>query len=159
MTDIWTPTLNIYVTPVNDLPVVTGSSTVIAEGETAYLTTGQIAISDPDDANSSNGLEESATIKDGSASANNYAYNNDATDANALKFTIKTLPDGGTLQYYNGSQWVDVTVGQTLNASLLTASASTTGLRFVSDGSEVRSTTFTVSATDRWAPPPPATRR
>ena len=151
VTDIWTPTLNIYVTPVNDLPVVTGSSsTVIAEGETAYLTTGQIAISDPDDANSSNGLEESATIKDGSASANNYAYNNDATDANALKFTIKTLPDGGTLQYYNGSQWVDVTVGQTLNASLLTASASTTGLRFVSDGSEVRSTTFTVSATDRW---------
>ena len=151
VTDIWTPTLNIYVTPVNDLPVVTGpSSTVTAEGETAYLTTGQIAISDPDDANSSNGLEESATIKDGSASANNYAYNNDATDANALKFTIKTLPDGGTLQYYNGSQWVDVTVGQTLNASLLTASASTTGLRFVSDGSEVRSTTFTVSATDRW---------
>ncbi|MEP8655793.1 Ig-like domain-containing protein [Enterobacter hormaechei] len=151
VTDIWTPTLNIYVTPVNDLPVVTGSSsTVIAEGETAYLTTGQIAISDPDDANSSNGLEESATIKDGSASANNYAYNNDATDANALKFDIKTLPDGGTLQYYNGSQWVDVTVGQTLNASLLTASASTTGLRFVSDGSEVRSTTFTVSATDRW---------
>ena len=151
VTDIWTPTLNIYVTPVNDLPVVTGSSsTVIAEGETAYLTTGQIAISDPDDANSSNGLEESATIKDGSASANNYAYNNDATGANALTFTIKTLPDGGTLQYYNGSQWVDVTVGQTLNASLLTASASTTGLRFVSDGSEVRSTTFTVSATDRW---------
>ena len=151
VTDIWTPTLNIYVTPVNDLPVVTGSSSsVIAEGETAYLTTGQIAISDPDDANSGNGLEESATIKDGSASANNYAYNNDATDANALKFTIKTLPDGGTLQYYNGSQWVDVTVGQTLNASLLTASASTTGLRFVSDGSEVRSTTFTVSATDRW---------
>ena len=151
VTDIWTPTLNIYVTPVNDLPVVTGSSsTVIAEGETAYLTTGQIAISDPDDANSSNGLEESATIKDGSASANNYAYNNDATGANALTFTIKTLPDGCTLQYYNGSQWVDVTVGQTLNASLLTASASTTGLRFVSDGSEVRSTTFTVSATDRW---------
>ena len=151
VTDIWTPTLNIYVTPVNDLPVVTGSSsTVIAEGETAYLTTGQIAISDPDDANSGNGLEESATIKDGSASANNYAYNNDATGANALTFTIKTLPDGGTLQYYNGSQWVDVTVGQTLNASLLTASASTTGLRFVSDGSEVRSTTFTVSATDRW---------
>ena len=151
VTDIWTPTLNIYVTPVNDLPVVNGSSsTVIAEGETAYLTTGQIAISDPDDANSGNGLEESATIKDGSASANNYAYNNDATGANALTFTIKTLPDGGTLQYYNGSQWVDVTVGQTLNASLLTASASTTGLRFVSDGSEVRSTTFTVSATDRW---------
>ena len=151
VTDIWTPTLNIYVTPVNDLPVVTGSSsTVIAEGETAYLTTGQIAISDPDDANSGNGLEESATLKDGSASANNYAYNNDATGANALTFTIKTLPDGGTLQYYNGSQWVDVTVGQTLNASLLTASASTTGLRFVSDGSEVRSTTFTVSATDRW---------
>ncbi|MGM8450815.1 Ig-like domain-containing protein [Enterobacter bugandensis] len=151
VTNIWTPTLNIYVTPVNDLPVVTGSSsTVIAEGETAYLTTGQIAISDPDDANSGNGLEESATIKDGSASANNYAYNNDATGANALTFTIKTLPDGGTLQYYNGSQWVDVTVGQTLNASLLTASASTTGLRFVSDGSEVRSTTFTVSATDRW---------
>ena len=151
VTDIWTPTLNIYVTPVNDLPVVTGSSSsVIAEGETAYLTTGQIAISDPDDANSGNGLEESATIKDGSASANNYAYNNDAAGANALTFTIKTLPDGCTLQYYNGSQWVDVTVGQTLNASLLTASASTTGLRFVSDGSEVRSTTFTVSATDRW---------
>ncbi|MBT1814908.1 tandem-95 repeat protein [Enterobacter roggenkampii] len=150
VTDIWTPTLNIYVTPVNDLPVVTGSSSVIAEGETAYLTTGQIAISDPDDANSGNGLEESATIKDGSASANNYAYNNDATGANALTFTIKTLPDGCTLQYYNGSQWVDVTVGQTLNASLLTASASTTGLRFVSDSSEVRSTTFTVSATDRW---------
>ncbi|WP_435927610.1 Ig-like domain-containing protein [Dryocola sp. BD613] len=151
VTDIWTPTLNIYVTPVNDLPVVTGSSsTVIAEGETAYLTTGQISITDPDDANSGNGLESSAVIKDNGTNADNYAYNNDATGANALKFTVTSLPAGGTLQYKDGSQWINVTLGQTLDASLLTASTSTTGLRFVSDGSEVRATTFTVSATDRW---------
>ncbi|HDS8579529.1 TPA: tandem-95 repeat protein, partial [Klebsiella variicola] len=146
--DIWTPTLNIYVTPVNDLPVVTGSSTtVIAEGETAYITTGQLSISDPDDANSGSDLESSATLRDG---VDNYAYNNGAGGGTPLKFEIDSLPTGGTLQYYDGSAWKDVTVGMTLDAALLTASTNTTGLRFVNDGSEVRKTDFTVTAIDRW---------
>ncbi len=147
--DIWTPTLNIYVTPVNDLPVVTGSSTtVIAEGETAYITTGQLSISDPDDANSGSDLESSATLRDG---VDNYAYNNGAGGGTPLKFEIDSLPTGGTLQYYDGSAWKDVTVGMTLDAALLTASTNTTGLRFVNDGSEVRKTDFTVTAIDRWS--------
>ncbi|WP_448110036.1 VCBS domain-containing protein [Luteibacter jiangsuensis] len=148
--DSWKPSFDIYVNPTNDLPTVTGSSnTVINEGEVAYITTGQLGLGDPDDATSQGYLEGSPTLADGS---DNYAYNNDATGANALKFTITSLPQGGKLQYSidGGAHWLDVTAGMTLDAAIITGSAGTTGLRFVSNGSEVRSATFTVEAQDRW---------
>ncbi|KAG9594859.1 hypothetical protein KCV01_g10152, partial [Aureobasidium melanogenum] len=148
--DNWTPSFDIYVTPVNDLPVVTGSSnTVIAEGDIAYITKGQLGISDPDDAKSEAWLESSPTLANGDP---NYAYNNDATGANALKFLITSLPAGGKLQYSidGGHNWLDVTANTLLDASILTGDKTTTGLRFVSNGSEVRSASFTVAAQDRW---------
>ncbi|MGN6482236.1 VCBS domain-containing protein [Luteibacter sp.] len=148
--DTWTPSFDIYVNPVNDLPVVSGSSnTVIGEGETAMITTGQLGISDPDDATSQSYLESGTTLPGG---GNNYAYNNDATGPNALRFVVNTLPTGGKLQYStdHGAHWTDVTQGMILDASIITGDPLTTGLRFVSDGSEVRNTSFTVEAVDRW---------
>ncbi|MET0540189.1 MAG: cadherin-like domain-containing protein [Variovorax sp.] len=141
-----------FVTPTNDAPTVTGSSsTVIREGEIAYITTGQLTIGDPDDAASEAYAEASPTLPTAVlGDANNYAYNNDPTGADALKFVVNTLPPGGTLEYLNAGVWTAVTAGLELDASVLTASAGTTGLRFVSSGAEVSVTAFTVSAIDRW---------
>lgn len=147
----WNPTMVVFVTPINDAPVIAGSSnTVLAEGETVVITNSQLQLSDPDDVNSGSSWEGSALRPDGS---NNYAYNNDASGKDALKFGFLTLPAGGVLQYYNGSAWVTITnadIGTLqLDASILKED-STSGLRFVSNGSEVRSTSFTTYAVDRW---------
>jgi VCBS repeat-containing protein len=158
VTDQWSPTFNIYITPTNDAPTVTGSSnTVIKQGDIAYLTTGQLQLADPDDATSESYLENPThttaggdpALADGSP---DYAVNNTATGADALKFLVTSLPTGGTLQYSTdgGSNWQNVTANTALDASLITGSASSTGLRFVSNNSEVRSTSFTVRAQDRW---------
>jgi len=146
----WTPSLTFYVVPVNDAPVATGSSdNTITEGATLYITTGQLHFADPDDATSESYLEGTATRV---GNQDNYAVNNDATGANALKFFISQLPTGGKLQYSldGGSTWLDLTANTRLDASIVTGSAATTGLRFVSNGSEVRSTQFLVQAVDRW---------
>ena len=148
--DRWMPTFDIYIKPTNDLPTVTGSSnTVIAEGETAYITRDQLGLADPDDATSQGYLEGTSTLPGGDP---NYADNNDVTGANALKFLISSLPPGGKLQYSTdgGQHWQDVTVNTLLDASIITDSAGTTGLRFVSNSSEVRTASFTVEAQDRW---------
>ncbi len=147
----WNPVMKVFVTPINDAPVIAGSSnTVLAEGETVVITNSQLRLSDPDDANSGTSWEGAPLRPDGS---NNYAYNNDATGAGALKFGFLTLPAGGALQYYNGTSWVTITnadIGTLqLDASIL-KSDGTSGLRFVSNGSEVRSTSFTTYAVDRW---------
>ncbi len=147
----WNPTMVVFITPINDAPVISGSSnTVLAEGETVVITNSQLQLSDPDDVNSGSSWEGSALRPDGS---NNYAYNNDASGADALKFGFLTLPAGGALQYYNGTTWVTITnadIGTLqLDASILKADG-TSGLRFVSNGSEVRSTSFTTYAVDRW---------
>ena len=148
----WNPTLVVFVTPINDAPVISGSSnTVLAEGETTVITSSQLQLSDPDDVNSGASWEGSALRPDGTS--NNYAYNNDVSGAGALKFGFLTLPAGGALQYYNGTTWVTITnadIGTLqLDASIL-KSDGTSGLRFVSNGSEVRSTSFTTYAVDRW---------
>jgi VCBS repeat-containing protein len=154
--DSWTPSFDIYAKPTNDLPTVAGSSnTVINEGGIAYITTGQLGLADPDDATSESYLEGTATLPGaggGGGGGDNYADNNAATGADALKFLITSLPSGGKLQYSTdgGATWTDVTTNTLLDASLITGSTSTTGLRFVSDGSEVRSASFTVEAQDRW---------
>lgn len=148
----WNPTLVVFVTPINDAPVISGSSnTVLAEGETTVITSSQLQLSDPDDVNSGSSWEGSALRPDGTS--NNYAYNNDVSGAGALKFGFLTLPAGGALQYYNGTSWVTITnadIGTLqLDASILKGDG-TSGLRFVSNGSEVRSTSFTTYAVDRW---------
>uniref|UniRef100_UPI0012F815BF VCBS domain-containing protein n=1 Tax=Azohydromonas aeria TaxID=2590212 RepID=UPI0012F815BF len=151
--DRWEPTFAFRITPVNDLPTVTGStSTVIREGGTAYITTGQLAVADADDAISTDGAglyEAADTLPGGGA---NFAYNNGAGGGLPLRFQVVSLPTGGTLESSsdNGVTWTAVTAGQTLDASLLTGSAATTGLRFVSDGLETRQTSFQVRSVDRW---------
>ena len=147
--DSWSTTFTFYVTPVNDAPTATGSSTaVVAEGGTIGLTSGQIGIADADDATSEAQFEGSPTLPGGGP---NYAYDNDAGGSDLLRFVVDSLPTGGTLQYRDGNgAWQTVALGQTLPASLLAADAASTGLRFVSDGSEVRSTSFQVHAVDRW---------
>ncbi|WMY72591.1 Ig-like domain-containing protein [Buttiauxella selenatireducens] len=149
----WNPEMKVFVTPINDIPQIIGSSTtVLAEGETVYITTAQLQIGDADDANSGSPWE-SGVLLNGS---NNYAFNNDATGANALKFVIQSLPTGGVLQYFNGTTWVTITSADIgtlrLDASLL-KSDNSSGLRFVSNSSEIRSTSFIVSAIDRWGAP------
>ncbi|WP_185878872.1 cadherin-like domain-containing protein [Variovorax sp. MHTC-1] len=149
--DAWVTSFSFYATPVNDAPVTVGTSnTVIPEGEIAYITTGQLQISDPDDAVSEGYLEGSATLP---GSGDNFAYNNAASGTDALRFEVLTLPPGGTLQYSTdgGATWLDVTANQVIDAALITGTAGTTGLRFVSDGSEVRNTSFDVRAVDRWS--------
>ncbi|MES2248006.1 MAG: VCBS domain-containing protein [Pseudomonadota bacterium] len=148
--NVWNTSFAFFITPVNDVPVATGSSnTVIREGETAYLTTGQIRVVDADDAASESYLEGSATLLNGDP---NYAFNNGTSGPGAMQFEFDSLPAGGVLQYSpdGGTTWLTVTVGMRIDASLITGSAGTTGLRFVSDGSEVRVTQFNVHAVDRW---------
>ncbi|MGU9866588.1 Ig-like domain-containing protein [Kluyvera ascorbata] len=142
--------VNVFVTPVNDVPTIGGSSSnVLAEGETLVITRGMLSVGDSDDADSGAPYENSNTLN----GKTNYALNNEATGANALKMVFKTLPTGGTLQYFNGSSWVTITASDLntlqLDASLLTNDSSS-GLRFVSDGSEIRNTSFSVVAIDRW---------
>ena len=154
--DNWDTTFTFYVTPTNDAPVVVGSSNaVVAENGTVGITSGMLQISDPDDATSEARLEGAVQNGTGSPTlpnggGDNFAYNNDATGANALRFRVTSLPPGGTLEYLSGTTWVTLTAGTLIDASLLTNSAGSTGLRFVSDGSEVRSTSFNVEAVDRW---------
>ncbi|RIX79652.1 DUF4347 domain-containing protein, partial [Acidovorax cavernicola] len=148
--DVWNTSFSFYIKPVNDVPVATGSSnTVIREGETGYITTGQIRVTDADDATSENYLEGSDTLLGGDP---NYAFNNGSTGPGAMQFEFDSLPIGGVLQYSpdGGTTWLTVTQGMRIDASLITGSAGTTGLRFVSDGSEVRTTSFNVHAVDRW---------
>ncbi|WP_162579764.1 cadherin-like domain-containing protein [Variovorax sp. PBS-H4] len=148
--DSWETSFTFFITPVNDAPVTVGSSnTVIPEGGTAYITTGQLQITDPDDVASESYLESSTTLPGGGS---NYAFDNAASGAGALQVEVLTLPPGGTLQYSTdgGTNWLNVSAGQRIDAALITGSAGTTGLRFVSDGSELRSTSFDVRAVDRW---------
>ncbi|RPH24229.1 tandem-95 repeat protein [Buttiauxella warmboldiae] len=146
----WEPEMKVFVTPVNDAPEISGSSnTVIVEGDTVVITRSQLRPGDPDDANSTSAWENASQLN----GQNNYAFNHDASGPGALKFAFLTLPAGGVLQYFNGSAWVTITdadIGTLrLDASLLTDDNSS-GLRFVSNGSEVRSTEFVAYAVDRW---------
>ena len=79
-------------------------------------------------------------------------YNNELIGDNALKIVFQSLPTGGVLQYFNGTSWVTITSADIgtlkLDASLL-KNDNSSGLRFVSNGSEVRSTSFIVAAVDR----------
>lgn len=147
---LWEPTIRVFVQPINDAPVIEGSSgNLLAEGTTLVITSNMLSVSDRDDANSGSPYENNQTLN----GQTNYALNNEVIGTNALKLVFQSLPTGGTLQYFNGSDWVTITASDInalqLDASILTT-GSNSGLRFVSDGSEVRNTQFSVAAIDRW---------
>ncbi|GAA4325757.1 hypothetical protein GCM10023144_08420 [Pigmentiphaga soli] len=168
--DRWNVDLTFVAKPVNDRPVVSGSTTVITEADdqatdeanAVAITSGMLGFADPDDGNSGNYLENAgATLPDGTP---NYAVDNGAAGGDPLRFVIVDLPDHGKLQYWNGSAWVDVQAATrdpdsgtldlhdatVLDASWITGDAGTTRLRYVNDGSEYRSDAFQVVAMDRW---------
>ena len=138
-------TFSIFTTPVNDAPTARGSADrAIKEGDTSYITTAMLSFADPDDVTNESYLENPTS----GVYANNFALNH--TAANPLTFRVTVLPAHGTLQVYDGTRWVDVQAGTLYNATLLTNSAGTTGLRYVHNGGETRADAFTVVAVDRW---------
>ncbi|MCO5090808.1 cadherin-like domain-containing protein [Bosea sp. (in: a-proteobacteria)] len=144
--DAWTSDFHFYATPVNDAPEGGGSAeNVIKEGDTVAITSGMLHFSDPDDAVSETHYETSPTLAGGA----NYALNHDA--ANPLAFYIDTLPLHGRLEWFdtatNGWKTVDETT--LLQADWLTASAGTSRLRYVHDGSETLADVFSAHAVDR----------
>jgi VCBS repeat-containing protein len=146
-TDRWETDFSFYVKPVNDAPVVTGSSeNIIDEGETVAITSDMLNFADADDIQSENYLEGGTTLPGG---GNNYAVNHDASEP--LTFTITNAPSHGKLQYRDGNgTWIDVPGGMEIDASWITNDPATTRLRYVHDGLEARMDGFSVQATDRW---------
>ncbi|WP_397474298.1 cadherin-like domain-containing protein [Pusillimonas sp.] len=164
----WNPEFIFYITPTNDLPVVTGSDgLVIKEGETVYITDQWLGVSDPDDAASNSELwgseggdgstgtvlDKDEVLRDG---VDNFAVDHD--DDNPLLIEITGLTGTGAWEYWDADAndgegaWVELQVGDTLDSNLLkTASdGGASGLRFVHNGSEDRSASITVKAIDRW---------
>ncbi|MBZ9944661.1 VCBS domain-containing protein [Mesorhizobium sp. BR1-1-13] len=144
--DQWDADFTFYIKPVNDAPVATGSSeNIIDEGETVAITSGMLNFGDADDAQSESYLEGTPTLPGG---GDNYAVNHDASEP--LTFTVTNAADHGKLQYYNGSDWLDLPAGMEIDASWITNDPASTRLRYVHDGGEDRSDAFEVQATDRW---------
>ncbi len=145
--DQWNTEFHFFITPVNDAPTAAGTTNnVIEEGDTVGITTGMLGFDDVDDTNSEANLETgSDQLPDGSG--DNFAVNHDS--ANPLTFTIDTLPANGTLEYFNGTEWVAVTTSTVLQTSWITGDPATTRLRYVHDGGENTGDSFTVVATDR----------
>ena len=150
-----TGTFNIFVTPVNDAPVVSGSTeNVISEGATTPITRDMIGLSDPDDAKSGGDYDTEERLGDGNwqgGGGTNYAIDHDT--ANPLRFFITELPVNGKLQVGEGGKWVDVTAADVaakklFSIALLTNDANS-GMRYVHDGLESRSDTFKVKGIDR----------
>ncbi|MBV6307078.1 hypothetical protein KVP10_19485, partial [Candidimonas humi] len=119
------------------------------------ITDANLKLSDPDDANSGAGYENPPFV-DG-----DYAVNNGTNGTHPLEFVITDLPDHGTLQYWSGTAWVDITAddlytGGSVGSGVLRLDASilvggdglTKGLRYVNDGGEVNSDSFQVRALD-----------
>lgn len=132
-------TFDFWVTPVNDAPVNTGSSqNVISEGQTVLITTGMLQVSDPDDADSQSYLENPTGAFDP-----NFAQNHDA--ANPLLLQLTDAPDGGELQYFDGTDWILINQGDTFDSALIAAGR----LRYVHSGGEGASDAFKVQAIDR----------
>ncbi|WP_341224293.1 cadherin-like domain-containing protein, partial [Loktanella salsilacus] len=131
-------TLALTATPVNDAPTVaTANPGLIVEGATTRITSANIILRDVDTANEP-GENGGANDPAGEAAADD------------LMFRITDLPDTGTLQRFDGANWVDVTTDDLLSADLLGAAAdgATGGLRYVHDGSENFSDIFNVVVRD-----------
>ncbi|MDO9150231.1 MAG: Ig-like domain-containing protein [Methylotenera sp.] len=94
--------LSIIVTSVNDAPTATDDSITIAQGSTVFL------------------------------NLNDFGVYQDVENSPLAKIMITTLPDHGTLEYFNGTTWVLVTLNQELAASVINAGR----LRFSPTGTE-----------------------
>lgn len=111
-------TFTITAIPVNDAPTAGGGSVpTIGEGATVNITTGTMKLGDVDNQAEADEPYGEAKLDD-------------------LYFQVVDLPDSGTLQYYDGANWVDVGVGDWLSGSLLTGDKTTTQLRYIHDGTE-----------------------
>jgi VCBS repeat-containing protein len=120
--------LTITVTPVNDAPIASDDSIDIDQGSTVFLS-----------------LSDFGTYQDVESSP-------------LAKVMITTLPDHGTLEYFNGTSWILVTVNQELSASVINAGRlrfspagkdngeayTTIGFK-VSDGTDYSDSTYTLT--------------
>ncbi|MEO0818688.1 MAG: cadherin-like domain-containing protein, partial [Pseudomonadota bacterium] len=124
--------------PTNDPPtVVTTDLPLLPEGATTRVTTQHIALGDVD---TNDEVGEDGGVND---------PNSEAVD-DELWFQLTDLPDNGTLERFDGTDWVAVTTDDLLHSSLLTASVQSaiSGLRYVHDGSENHADSFNVRVRD-----------
>ncbi len=114
-------------TPVNDRPTGSGGVVQVSEGtnNTIRLGGAVIGMSDVDLS-----LDPAKQTGEGAQDFLWFQITSQAVDGGSTAH--------GQLQHWNGSAWVNVAVGEWLPSTLLTASAdgSTSGLRYVHDGSE-----------------------
>jgi len=112
---------NIDIAPTNDRPTVAGGAAQVREGngQTVRLDRGVIGMADADGS-----LDAGKQTGEGAA--------------DFLWFSIVELPLHGTLERWNGTEWVAVHEGDWLPSSLLGAAAdgASSGLRYKHDGSE-----------------------
>ncbi|WP_374568230.1 Ig-like domain-containing protein [Ideonella sp.] len=106
-------TLNVTVTSVNDAPASAGGAVIGTEDANLVFSWAQFNVSDVDSATSSLGVQ------------------------------ITTLPTDGTLQFFNGSSWVAVTLNQTITQAAIAAG----NLRFVPDANESGADAFNSAGT------------
>ncbi len=135
-------TFSLRAIPINDTPsVATNDLPLLPEGATTRVTTAFIGLGDVD-TNDESG--EGGGVND---------PNNEAVSDN-LWFRVTDLPDNGTLERFDGANWLAVATDDLLHSSLLTASADgqTSGLRYTHDGSENHSDSFSVQVRDDLPP-------
>ncbi|WP_324751965.1 Ig-like domain-containing protein [Roseovarius sp. Pro17] len=118
--------------PTNDAPTVTTSDPgLFPEGGTIRITASEIVLRDVDTANEPGEPSGEARVDD-------------------LMFRITSLPATGTLERFDGTNWVAVTSDDLLSSDLLTTSVDgeTSGLRYIHDGSENFADSFNVEVRD-----------
>ncbi|MDQ2095164.1 cadherin-like domain-containing protein, partial [Rhodalgimonas zhirmunskyi] len=124
--------------PTNDAPTVdTSNLPLIPEGGSIRVTSEYITLADVD---TNNEPGEDGGVND----PNGEAVIDD------LMFRLTDLPDNGTLERFDGTNWVAVTTDDLLSAEILTASADggISGLRYIHDGSENHADSFSVEVRD-----------
>ncbi|MGK0547937.1 cadherin-like domain-containing protein, partial [Halomonas cupida] len=130
-------TFDISVLPTNDRPTAIGGTTKpFGEGGTIRLGSDLIGMADADTANEDGEPDGKATEDD-------------------LFFRVTTQPEHGTLQRWDGSNWVDIAFDEAgnsvwLSQALLDANVDggTSGIRYIHDGSENFSDQFTFDVRD-----------
>ncbi|WP_417842648.1 cadherin-like domain-containing protein [Thalassospira sp.] len=120
-------TFALRATATNDAPTATGGTLAdVTKGTTVGITTGTLGMADVDVANESG-----------------EPGNNPEASKDDLFFKVTDLPDGGKLQYNDGSGWVDIDGSHWISADLLTGDSATTSLRYINDdGSSLTADNF-----------------
>jgi VCBS repeat-containing protein len=131
-------TFTLEATPTNDAPTVgTTDLPLIPEGATIRVTSLYISVGDVD---TDNEPDENGGTSDPNAEA----------VVDDLMFRFTDLPDNGTLERFDGANWVAVTTDDLLSSTLLTTSADgeISGLRYIHDGSEIHDDSFSMQVRD-----------